>query len=130
MFKGKIKFFALLIVAFITLFFIHKLLLIVFDVNIEKFIYSLEKVYLFFSTFSLLIISICIKVKEKNIDIVGNIFLLLTSIKFIVSFIFVRPVLNAVQYNSQEKWNFFFLFIMFLIIETILTIILLNSKNK
>jgi hypothetical protein len=68
--------------------------------------------------------------KEKNIDSVGQTFLLLTSIKMIIAFILLHPILQSTnQLMTPEKMNFFFTFAVFLAIETIVTIRILN-KNQ
>jgi hypothetical protein len=110
-------------------FLIHKISLDYFKlINHDK-VYSLWFLYFFFGTSAVVIIAVLIIVKEKNIDIVGNTFLLLTTIKMMVSYAMVRPILNLIPLNQDEKWNFFFLFIYFLIAETIITIKLLNKEN-
>ena len=67
--------------------------------------------------------------KDKNLDYVGMTFLLITSLKMGVSFFIVRPVLADTNQNLVEKINFFVIFILFLAIETIITIRLLNKGN-
>jgi uncharacterized membrane protein len=119
---------------FLTLYFglsfvIHKYIFNYLEYNSPKSIYTLEFLYLFFGISSVVIITVLIKVKEKNLDIVGNTFLLLTTIKMMLSYIMVRPILNQIPLNNSEKWNFFFLFIYFLMVETIITINLLNKKD-
>lgn len=111
---------------------IHKGLFFILEVNNQSlsFAYSIEKLYLYFSSFSLLLILILILVRRKNLDIVGNTFLLLTTIKLVIAYIIARPILAIDnKTNMMEKWNFFILFIVFLSIETIITIRLLNQKN-
>jgi hypothetical protein len=46
-----------------------------------------------------------------------------------VSYFIVRPILNSPLENTIEKANFFFIFILFLTIETLITIRLLNKKQ-
>jgi hypothetical protein len=96
----------------------------------EYFRYSLEKLYLFFGAFSVIIVFILIKIRAKDLDIVGNSFLLLTSVKMIVCYIIGSSILKSTTTESFiEKWNFFTLFIVFLLTETIVTIILLNKED-
>ena len=117
-----------LIIAIIYL--IHKFIFSVFKYNENSFICSLEQLYLFFGLFSITIELILIRVKEKNIDIVGNVFLLLTLIKMMVCFAFGSSILKqGIKENSLQKWNFLILFLVFLTIETVLTIIMLNKKE-
>ncbi len=118
-----------LAIAFYT---IHKLLFLVFKTNLKSdiFYYSIETLYLFFSLYSIFILFILLKVKEKSIDNVGMTFLLITSIKMIVCYIMVYPILRLSNQNSTlEKINFLVLFILFLAFETIVTIRILNNKQ-
>jgi hypothetical protein len=58
---------------------------------------------------------------------VGNTFLLLTSIKLIAIYVIARPILEKEE--GMEKWNLFVLFMIYLLVETTVTIRLLNEKN-
>jgi hypothetical protein len=110
---------------------IHKLIffLLVFKTIEDNFIYSIPLLYGLFSIFSLLIVGVLIKVKERNIDNVGYTFLLLTSIKLVVAYLLIQPILKASLHQTPlEKINFFIIFIYFLATETILTIRILNNK--
>lgn len=121
-----------LITASIVVFFIHKLFFFFFEYNeIENsFSYSLIQLYTFFLICSIGIILILIKVKKKNIDSVGNTFLLLTFLKMGLAYIVLYPILNSTtQFVKIEKINFFIIFAIFLTIETIVTIRLLNNKQ-
>jgi hypothetical protein len=112
-------------------FVIHQLILTFFYPNIqEKFHYSIAAIYSFFVLCSITIVLILLKMKEKNIDSVGNIFLLLTCIKMAISYIIVLPILQNITKEAQlEKFNFFVAFALFLTIETIVTIRILNKKQ-
>lgn len=116
----------------IIIFIIHKFLFYYFspkDVE-DKFIYSIELLYFFFLSLSIIILYILVKVNKKNINNVGFTFLLLTCLKMIIAYIFLNPILNQTQSSIKlEKFNFFAIFIIFLIIETILTIRILNKKQ-
>lgn len=116
-----------LIIAFF-MYVIHKNLFTFAQISTDGFYYSIDKMYLLFSLFSIIIILVLIKVKERNLDIVGNTFLLLTTLKMIGCYVLVRPILKLS--NTTEKWNFFTLFILFLLIETSLTISLLNKDKE
>ena len=70
-----------------------------------------------------------VKVSEKSFDNVGMAFLISTSIKMAISYFILRPILNSPIDNKIEKINFFCIFILFLAIETIITIRLLNKKQ-
>jgi TM2 domain-containing membrane protein YozV len=126
------KYRSLLEVFFVALFsfVIHKLILAFFYPNIQdNFHYSITTIYGFFVVCSLLIIFILVKIKESNIDNVGNTFLLITCIKMTLSYIVVLPILqNTTKAGQLEKFNFFVVFALFLAIETIVTIRILNKK--
>ncbi len=110
---------------------IHKLIFFILVVKTieDNFIYSIPLLYGLFSIFSLLIVGVLIKVKERNIDNVGYTFLLLTSIKLVVAYLLIHPILKVSLHQTPlEKINFFIIFIYFLATETILTIRILNNK--
>lgn len=130
MFKKYIKSIGILALIIAITYTIHNAIFRFFVFNDQTFIYSLEQLYLFFGMFSITIALILIKVKEKNIDIVGNVFLLLTLIKMMVCFVFGSSILKQTsEYNPLQKWNFLILFLVFLAIETSITIIMLNKKE-
>ena len=111
---------------------IHKLVFFLNDDNpkLQGFNFSIETIYEFFFICSVIIIFILIKVKEKNIDNVGYTFLLVTCIKMAVSYAILSPILHSGNPNvSIEKLNFFIIFALFLTIETIVTIRILNNKQ-
>jgi hypothetical protein len=111
---------------------IHKLVFFLNDDNpkLQGFNFSIETIYEFFFICSVIIIFILIKVKEKNIDNVGYTFLLVTCIKMAVSYAILSPILHSGNPNvSIEKLNFFIIFALFLTIETIVTVRILNNKQ-
>lgn len=128
----KIKpLFTIILIAVLGLI-IHKLMffLLVAKTIEDNFIYSITLLYGLFSIFSLLIVGVLIKVKERNIDNVGYTFLLLTSIKLVVAYLLIHPILKVSLHQTPlEKINFFIIFIYFLATETILTIRILNNKQ-
>jgi hypothetical protein len=94
------------------------------------FIYSIELLYLFFFFFSSMLILVLDKIKEKSINSVGYTFLLLTTLKMGIAFLFLKPILAAdLPKTPTEKMNFFIIFIYFLAIETFVTIRILNNKQ-
>lgn len=98
--------------------------------NLQGFHFPIEVVYGFFFICSLLIILILIKVNQKNIDNVGFTFLLVTFIKMALSYVILSPILNSGNLNLKtEKIDFFIIFALFLTIETIITIRILNIKQ-
>ncbi|WP_310559881.1 hypothetical protein [Flavobacterium sp.] len=111
---------------------IHKLIFFLNEnnPNIEGFHFLIEVVYGFFFLCSVLILLILIKVKEKNIDNVGYTFLLVTCIKMALSYAVLSPILHSGNPNIRiEKLNFFLIFALFLTIETIVTVRILNNKQ-
>ena len=114
----------------IVVYILHKIIFYSFNVNDLAFHYSLEELYLIFSVLSLIVLGVLLKVKQQSFDNVGMSFLLSTSVKMVVCYLILRPVLQAEGENSSiEKRNFFAIFILFLAMETILTIRILN-KNQ
>jgi hypothetical protein len=96
----------------------------------ESFIYPLELLYLFFFFFSSMLILVLDKVKQKSINSVGYTFLLLTTIKMAIAYVFLKPILAAnLEKTPTEKMSFFIIFIYFLTIETYVTIRILNNKQ-
>jgi glucose uptake protein GlcU len=129
--KSGIRFTLQLLAIVISIYAIHKALFVALDIQTESFKYSLEKSYLIFFSFTATILFILFKVRQKNLDVVGYTFLLLTTIKMVVCYITSNSFLNQPNTNKPiEKWNFFTLFFIFLIVETIFTIRLLNKKDS
>lgn len=121
----------ILILAFIG-FIINKILFVLAVPKIyeSSFVYSLPELYAGFGVFSLALLFLLIKIKDRNIDNVGYTFLLVTSLKMIIAYVFLRPILEtALPKTPTEKINFFIIFIYFLAIETIVTIRILNNKQ-
>lgn len=109
---------------------LHKMIFSALKIDEEHFYYSLETLYLLFFVLSITIMFIILKVKERSFDNVGMSFLLATSVKLILSGIILKPLLQlSNKMDTIQKKNFFAIFILFLAIETILTIRLLNKKK-
>ena len=93
------------------------------------FVYSIETIYGFFFLCSAVILIILVRIREKNIDNVGHSFLLLTCIKMGAAYLMLLPVLNSSGGHAQaEKLHFFIVFAIFLTLETIAAIRLLNKE--
>jgi hypothetical protein len=108
----------------------HKIVFHFLVIDDVGFYYSLEKLYLLFYTLSTIVFIILLKVKEQSFDNVGMSFLLSTSVKMIFCFLILKPILKSnTAENTLEKMNFFVIFMLFLAIETILTIRILNEKQ-
>ncbi len=118
-----------LIFVALPIFIIHVLL---FNTNLitvkeADFYYSIPLLYGLFFLLSAVILIIVTKISEKNFDNTGMVFMIATSIKMVVAFFLVRPIL-PLEDNKIEKINFFIIFILFLLIETILVAKILNKK--
>ena len=112
------------------LYVIHKMVFYGFNINEETFHYSLETLYLFFFSLSVIIFKVLLTIKKRSFDNVGMSFLLVTSIKMVFCYLILRPLLQVPKTsNPTEKINFFILFIVFLTIETLFTIRLVNEKQ-
>jgi hypothetical protein len=109
---------------------LHKFIFYVLKINVTSFQYSIEALYLLFFGMSMLIFIVLLKVKEKSFDNVGMSFLLGTSIKMVFCYLILKPILHITIYDNKiEKVNFFGMFILFLLIETVLTIRILKEKQ-
>lgn len=96
--------------------------------KIASFLYSLPELYGFFFGCSFVILLILIRMKAKNIDSVGNTFMLLTCVKMVLAYVLLHPILESTHANvASEKTNFFVIFAIFLTIETGVSIRLLNK---
>lgn len=95
----------------------------------DVFFRPLAAVYGFFYACTAVILLVLIFVRENSIDNVGMMFLLLTCIKMGIAYAFMYPAIESGHENLQfEKNNFFIVFAVFLTLETILTIKLLNKR--
>lgn len=130
MFLKNYKTFLFLLISVIVGYVVHQLIFYFFKINTDGFYYSLEKLYGIFFLLSCVIIFILLLIRERNFDQLGMSFLLLTSSKMVVYYLLLKPILNIKHYDIRtEKINFFVLFILFLTIETFVTIRLLNKKQ-
>ncbi len=110
----------------------HKIFFFLEEGNpkLQNFHFPIELIYGFFLICSLIIILILLKIKEKNNDNVGNVFLLVTCIKLAISYTILFPIIHSGNINvNAEKINFFIIFALFLTIETVVTIRILNNKQ-
>lgn len=115
----------------VVLFFGNKLILQTesFNQNFKLFSYSLETIYTVLCVFSIIILVILLIVNSRNKDVVGLTYLLITSIKAGILFFIFSDIISSSNKNSVERINFFIVFILFLAIETLITIRLLNKKQ-
>ncbi|MEN9876734.1 MAG: hypothetical protein RLZZ529_1731 [Bacteroidota bacterium] len=111
-------------------YFVHQYLFELMEISTKDFSYSLLSLYLFFGIFSIVLRVVLFQVRSQNFDLVGMSFLIVTTVKMMTCFVFVRPILKSISATSGiEKINFFMLFIVFLAIETLVTIRILNEKQ-
>ena len=96
----------------------------------DNFVYTTPLLYVLFAFLSLAIVFSLMKVKEVALNYVGYAFLAFTTVKMVIAYAFLRPIIHAhLAKTPTEKTNFFIVFIYFLIIETYLTIRILNNKQ-
>jgi len=107
---------------------IQKLLFLGLGIDTSTFTLSLENTYIIMLVFSVIIMTILDLVFQKNKDVVGMTFLLITSIKVVVITIIGKAYIIPAN-NLVEKWNFFGLFVLFLFFETYLTAKRLNNTK-
>lgn len=120
-----------LIVAIFCCYLIHELIFFIFDLKINLLVFncSLKKLYVFFGLYSIFMIVLLSFIKQKNIDIVGNVSMLMIVFKMLVCGI-IKTLINDNSFkNSLEKKNFLITFLIFLVLETAVTIYLLNKKE-
>jgi hypothetical protein len=109
---------------------IHKFIFHFFEIKETAFLYSIETLYLLFLGMSIIVFIVVLKVKQRSFDNVGMSFLLATSVKLVFCYLVLNPILRLnADYNSVEEVNFFGIFVLFLTIETVLTIRILNKKE-
>lgn len=93
----------------------------------ESFYYSIPQLYSLFFILALLVLGVVQKTAKKNFDSTGMVFMIASSIKMGIAYFLVRPILH-VQPNKIEKINFFAVFVLFLLLETLFTAKILNKK--
>ena len=96
----------------------------------DSFVYSIPLLYAFFTILSLVIVFSLAKVKVAAENSVGYAFLAFTTLKMVIAYAFLRQIIQIhLPKTPTEKMNFFIVFIYFLVIETYLTIRILNNKQ-
>ena len=116
----------------IVVYLMHKLFFFLNDSNpkFHNFYYPIEIIYAFFFNCSVIILFILIQVKSRSAESVGYVFLLVTCFKMAVAYTLLSPILHSGKQNiAIEKMNFFIVFAVFLAIETVVTIRILNNKQ-
>ena len=110
---------------------IHKAFMCVIGIDQleSQFVYTLPRLYAFFFLLATVILFILIKVNQVSSTHVGLTFILLTTFKMGVAYLFLKPILHAnLAHSGFEKANFLIVFLLFLATETLLTTRLINNK--
>jgi hypothetical protein len=109
---------------------VHKGVFLVFEIQDQKFHYTIESLYLIFFAFAAVLFMVLLKFKTSHFDNIGMLFMGGTFIQMFFLYLILRPILVDKLENMRiEKINFFITFILFLLFETLLTIRLLNEKR-
>ncbi|WPO80125.1 hypothetical protein [Flavobacterium sp. KACC 22761] len=100
------------------------------EIDFQKFHYSIALLYLIFFGLAALLYLILLKVKKKNFEIIGMVFLFGTFTQMLLGYLILQPILeNKTETVNVEKVSFFITFILFLLFQTLLTVRLLNEKR-
>lgn len=128
--KKYLLFFKELFILAFPLYIIHCLVFLLPSLNAaqEHFYFSITYLYVLFFIFSKTILFIVKKVSETSFDNTGMVFMIATFIKTGIVYFIIKPILDS-KVNQIEKLNVFFIFICFLLIETIITVRILNKKQ-
>lgn len=113
-----------------SLYVIHQLVFLLPSLNAaqENFYFSITFLYVLFFIFSKTILFIVKKVSETSFDNTGMVFMIASFVKTGIVYFIIKPILDSKD-NQIEKLNVFFIFICFLLIETIITVRILNKKQ-
>ena len=128
--KNYLLFFKELFFLAISLYIIHRLVFLLPSLNTaeDSFYFSITYLYVLFFIFSKTILFIVKKVSEVSFDNTGMVFMIAAFVKTGVVYFIIKPILDS-QNNQIEKLNVFFIFICFLLIETLITVRILNKKQ-
>lgn len=128
--KNNLLFFKELFVFAFPLYILHRLVFLLPSLNVaqENFYFSITYFYVLFFIFSKTILFIVKKVSETSFDNTGMVFMIASFVKTGIVYFIIKPILDSKD-NQIEKLNVFFIFICFLLIETIITVRILNKKQ-
>jgi len=112
----------------VLLYVIQKMAFGILGIDTTNFRLSLEKTNALLLLLSVLILTVLNVVFQKNKDVVGMTFLLITTSKVVVIAIIGKAYIIPGG-NTVEKWNFFGLFVLFLFFETYITGKRLNNTK-
>jgi hypothetical protein len=124
MFQKTIKSVFYLLIVIAICFVLHLLIFTYLNLSDANFKFTLLQLYAFFTFFTVVSEFVLQKIKQKNIDLVGNVFLGISLTKMMFCFIIGNYISNI----PVQKNNFLVMFFIFLCIETVSTIKLLNNK--
>jgi hypothetical protein len=130
--KANFLLFGQLLIAAFLCYALHKAIAAytVLGSRIEGFEYSLETIYGFFAICSMVILGILIVVRNRNLDATGQAFMAATFVKMFVAYGFLYPALFPVtEVTNPGKMNFFAVFLIFLALETLVCMRLLNRNS-
>src|SRR5690606_26194677 len=117
-----------LTVATAIAFFVHLLIYYFLNLETSSFSYSVTVLYGAFFGIAFLIIALLMFVKRASINSVGSTMMLLTCLKMVPAFLIMSPAIRLNTVNPGfEKTNFLIIFLIFLLIETVIAIRLLNK---
>lgn len=111
---------------------IHKVIAVSTSLGarIAGFFYSLEAIYAFFTFCSVIIVAILTVVRARNLDATGQAFMTATFVKMFVAYGFLYPALSPeTAPTNPGKMNYFVVFLVFLTLETLACMRLLNQKS-
>lgn len=114
--KLNVSFLLLPILFSLSLFGFYKLAQGLFDFP-ELTLLSLSFIFLFFGSLSLLLFAVIDAIFIKNKEVVGMSFMLITTVKTIAVGV-IGKIYILSQNITFEKWNYFILFILYLLFET------------
>ncbi|HEX8269302.1 MAG TPA: hypothetical protein VF581_05370 [Flavobacterium sp.] len=118
------------IILAVVSFLLHILLFYVLGIETRGFTYSILQQYTWFLAGSLFTTLVVIFVRQRNIDSVGSTMMLLTCGKMVPAYMVMHPVITLNDAgHSAEKVNFLIIFGIFLIIDTLIAIRLLNRNG-
>jgi len=112
----------------IVVYIIQKVAFLLIGINTSNYQLSVEKTYAIMIVLSVIIMTVLNLVFQKNKDVVGMTFLLITSIKVII-ITSIGKAYVLIEENPIEKWNYFGLFVLFLFFETYITAKRLNNTT-
>lgn len=96
----------------------------IFDSKWNEASYSFNQVFVFYAILSLILFLIHFIIYKKKKEQLGFVFLLTLTVKVAVCFLFMKEIVNVF-----EKYYAFVYFFVFLIIDVLIAVRLLNKKD-